>query len=237
MTAPCEEKPSLVEQFELGRLAAKDIVFPDRFAKFEPLHVHMMRPNTVSVSEEGVVGGADEKAVGDGGAPGDFRQSSQGSSPKRGVGAREHPHHRECGCSHQRLDSTGKPAAGERDTFRLGRHERQRISHRQRVKHREALQASCHQAMHFAANPRAVVDRPWEVLETPTTRCRLHNESRDWPHATWVAAHEAFLERCAAHREECLERLCKRKLDNFEMEVYCQLGHRRSPPDCQHDHH
>eukprot|EP00796_Vickermania_ingenoplastis_P012987 gene12987-8835_t len=216
---PYVEQPSLVEQFELGRLAAKDIIFPDRFYTIEPLNTSAAL-STVDSPVDGcskAESGGASAGTGATGAAGAAAPSSSQTYLQESSSS-----FRQCASCHG-VHSVD-PYESYYATRMAENYRRTRNVFLQRVQHRRTLQAECHQTVTFE-RPDAVVDHPWLVFDGEETEHRKQQETvRYVPHRQWAEAHKNYLERCAAHREECLKRLCKRKLDNIEVERYCKLA-------------
>lgn len=238
------EKPCLVSQFKNGRLAAKDISFPDRFSDAKLLQL-LEQPN-----EEG-----EEQKVENGGR--DFVGSffSQKHQCSRVMQAKEQ--HSEVESYDKVLITTGMqpencggngslpseghfiaPVASEgkskrsflEDLYLRRLQEDSNNSLKKRIRKREELQERSGQPLLSHGKQRSLEGKPWiSHLDTGVvTQVRLEREKmRDVPHAMWAKNHERYLQFYTGHRNACLENLEKRRMDNREMELYCRFPHCR----------
>lgn len=218
------EKQCLVQQYKKNRLAAKDIIFPDRFSDQKLLQLL-----DVPREDSGTQNGDNERDF----VGSFFLQNSQAPQVLR-----EDPlqNEKENG---KILSSTveghsgntkGTKQKGYIEGFYLHKsHEDVKNSFKKRVRKREELQERSGQPIFSHGHQIKPVGNAWisnlVASDTPT-KARIDREKmRDVPHAMWAKNHQDYLLFSTAHREDSLERLQARREYNREMELYCGFPH------------
>lgn len=219
MSQNCDHPASLVQHFCEGRLSAKDIRFPDRFFSrraHENMNEDCYFEDTLLYARAKDHNKCKNGAVTDSEAQVNCLPSSQINEE----GYREW----------NSLSNEEK-----KEYIRRYEHDEVRNTFQKRIAARKALEKRCNYPMCSEGNISGFKDKPWQVISGEETKERQRrNAERDLAHEMWMESHEAYIHRCATHREKCVERLCKRRFDNYhQKEKYCDLGH-RPIPSCSH---
>lgn len=242
-TQKLDKAPCIARQFTSGRFTAKDTIFPDRFADEKTLLLLDNRCKNSRLQEESC---EQETLVGSfftkqgpsvSSLEADQHVIQQEGMTKRLIplltqgdytGTRSVPASADHAFSISPCTKNKKRIQDEND-FCTSR-DASKICLKEKTQRREVLQKQSKQAIFSCGQ----LWKPKEVLwiqnleKNGSTKVRMEREKmRDLPHAKWASEHQRHLQFCAAHREACLENLLSRRIENWEMETYCQFPHCR----------
>lgn len=249
-TQRLDKAPCLVRQFTSGRCTAKDTIFPDRFSDEQTLmlldsHCNSCGLQEVCCEQETLVGSFfTRQGPNVASLETDLHFIQKEGIDKRLTPALTQGYYRVKRSPSASADHTlfispcsqnKKRIQDEYDSLTC--RGAAKICLKEKTQKREALQEQSGQAIFSHGQ----LWKPKEILwiqnldKNGSTKVGMEREKmRDVPHAKWASEHQRYLQFCAAHREACLESLLNRRIENWEMETYCQFPHCRIKKNFHH---